>query len=127
VTTRACLAAAVPGEEGGATVSEIHIKRSHALSHDKARDAAERVAIKLYEDYGLGFEWQDDRIHFSTTGVQGTLHVMPKTVELNAQLGFLLSLLRSQIETEIDSYFDEYFGPPKVAAKAKRPARKREA
>ncbi len=107
-------------------MSTISIKRSHALSHAKARTAAEAVANKLYEDYGLAYEWQGDSIHFATGGVKGTLHVMPKTVELNAKLGLVLSLLRSQIEAEIDRYFGEYFGAPKAAAKAKgKPAAKK--
>ncbi|HSO07301.1 MAG TPA: polyhydroxyalkanoic acid system family protein [Pelomicrobium sp.] len=102
-------------------MSTITIKRSHALSHAKARDAAEAVANKLYEDYGLAYEWQGDSIHFATNGVKGTLHVMPKTVELNAKLGFVLSLLASQIEAEVDKYFGDYFGPA-AAAKGKSKA-----
>lgn len=102
-------------------MSDIHIRRSHALSHGKARDAAEAVANKLYEDYGLAYEWQGDSIHFATSGVKGTLHVMPKTVELKARLGLVLSLLRSQIEAEVDRYFGDYFGTAAVAAAKARP------
>ncbi|MFZ5557764.1 MAG: polyhydroxyalkanoic acid system family protein [Pseudomonadota bacterium] len=108
-------------------MSDIHIKRSHALTHKRARDAAEEIASKLCEDYGLAYEWQGDSIHFSTNGVRGTLHVMPKTVELKARLGFLLSLLTSQIEAEVDNYFGEYFGAPRPVARAKPAAKKRKA
>ena len=104
-------------------MSDIHIKRSHALGHARAREAAEAIASKLYEDYGLTYEWQGDSVHFTTNGVRGSLHVMPKTVELKARLGFMLSLLSNQIEAEIDNYFGEYFGAPKPAGKAKPPAR----
>lgn len=111
-------------DEGFPTVmADIHIKRSHALTHRKAREAAEAIAGRLYEDYGLAYEWQGDSIAFTTNGVQGTLHVMPKTVELRARLGFMLSLLRSQIEAEIDNYFGEYFDAPKPAGKAKPTAK----
>ncbi len=93
-------------------MSEIRIRRRHTLSHDQARDAAEHVAQRLRKDHGLRYEWQDDTIHFSAPGVEGTLHITPKTVRLDAELGFFMSLVQSRIEKEIDASFAEYFGKP---------------
>lgn len=88
----------------------ISIRRRHVLSHDQARQAGERVAQRLRRDHGLQYQWQDDTIHFSAPGVDGTLHITPKTVRLDAELGIFMSLVQSRIEREIDASFQEYFG-----------------
>jgi len=96
-------------------LSTISIRRRHSLSHDEARAAGEHVAQRLRREHGLHYEWRDDTIHFSAPGVDGTLHITPKTVRLDAELGFLMSLVRSRIEHEIDASFAKYFGKPKRA------------
>lgn len=94
-------------------MSTISIRRRHSLSHDQARAAAEHVAQRLRREHGLRYEWRDDTIHFSAPGVDGTLHITPKTVRLDATLGFFMSLVQSRIEDEIDASFAEYFGKPR--------------
>lgn len=105
-------------------MSEIKMRRNHALPLEAARAAAEKVAVRLKKDFDLDFAWKRHVLHFERTGVHGELHVTDHDVRLEARLGFLLAFLKPRIEREIDAQFDRYFdapapkGPAKKAAKA---------
>ncbi|GAA5184140.1 hypothetical protein GCM10025771_37470 [Niveibacterium umoris] len=92
-------------------MSEIHIRRTHTLTPDQARAAAERVAADLRAKHQLDYEWQDDTLVFARSGVTGQLEVDGDTVEIRIKLGFLLGMFRSTFEAEIHKFFDEEFGP----------------
>jgi putative polyhydroxyalkanoate system protein len=92
-------------------MSEIHIRRVHGMSHDKARKSAEKVARKLEDEFKLAWQWNGDTVHFERTGVHGTLHVGNKEIRLNAKLGFMLGLVAPKIESEIHRHLDEIFEP----------------
>lgn len=92
-------------------MSEIVISRDHGLTHKKAREAAERIAAELAEEFDIAYEWCGDRLDFSRTGVRGSITVAKKHVEIRAKLGLVLMVLRSKIEHEIHRFCDENFGP----------------
>jgi putative polyhydroxyalkanoate system protein len=104
-------------------MSDISIRRRHALPIADARKAAEKVARQLEKDFDLAYEWQGHVLHFSRSGVAGTLHVSSDEVRIDARLGLLLGFLKSRIETEIDANLDKLFGKGTARA-AKEPARK---
>jgi len=91
----------------------ISIAKKHTLSHQKARTAAEKIAVDLNKRFELDYEWNGDDIEFKRSGLTGALHVGKETVRLNCELGFMLSLLKPTIEAEVEKQFDKYFGKPK--------------
>jgi putative polyhydroxyalkanoate system protein len=93
----------------------ISIARTHALSHQKARDAAERVAQDLKQRFQLDYAWDGDDVMFERPGVTGRMRVGRKTVELDVKLGFALALVKPVIEREIHTQLDRLFGKPKKA------------
>ena len=110
-------------------MSEIKVRRNHALPLEAARAAAEKVAARLKKDFDLDYAWKRHVLHFERTGVHGELHVTDRDVRLEAHLGFLLAFLKPRIEREIEEQFARYFDAPaaKPPAKkaAKAPAKKR--
>ena len=46
----------------------IAIAKKHALSHPKAKAAAEKVATDLHERFDLEYEWNGDDIEFNRPG-----------------------------------------------------------
>ena len=94
-------------------MSEIAIAKKHALSHPKAKAAAEKVAVDLNERFELDYAWKGDRIEFTRPGLTGALFVGKDTVRLKCELGFMLSLLKPMIEAEVHKQFDKYFGKAK--------------
>lgn len=91
-------------------MASISIAKKHALSHKKAREAAQKVAEDLNERFDLAYEWNGDCIEFSRPGLSGELHVLKDEVRLDCELGFLLSAIRPAIEREVHKEFDLRFG-----------------
>ena len=91
----------------------IAIAKKHALSHQKARVAAEKIAVDLNKRFDLDYSWKGDDIEFKRSGLAGALHVGKDTVKLNCELGIMLSLLKPTIEAEVHKQFGKYFGKPK--------------
>lgn len=92
-------------------MSEIDIRRTHALAPDAARRLAERVARRLGRQFRLRYHWDGDVLRFQHDGARGTLTVRPEELHLHAHLGFMLSLARPVIEREIHAQLDQALSP----------------
>jgi putative polyhydroxyalkanoate system protein len=100
-------------------MATIAIAKKHDLSHDKAREAAQKIADDLARRFDLECAWNGDDIEFERAGVSGTLHVGRREVRLDCQLGFLLSMLKPTIEDAVHRDFDKYFGAAEAKGKAR--------
>ena len=63
--------------------------------------AANRLAAHLRSEHGVQSHWDGDTMHFKRSGVDGTLRISPKMLQLDIELGFVLALFRNTIEQEI--------------------------
>jgi putative polyhydroxyalkanoate system protein len=109
-------------------MSDIDIRRKHALPLAQAREAAERVAKQLKRDFALQYRWEGASLHFERAGVDGKLTVSPNDVHLRARLGLLLGFLKPQIESTVHEHLDAALEPTRIATRkpaAKKPARKK--
>ena len=94
-------------------MARIAIEKEHRLSHKKAKEAAEKVAVDLKARFDLDYRWSGDAIEFERPGLEGKLHVGKGDVRLDCELGFMLSLLKPAIESAVHKEFDKYFGNAK--------------
>jgi putative polyhydroxyalkanoate system protein len=101
-------------------MSNIKIRRSHAMPHDQARLAAEKMAKRLQNEFDLEYEWDGDVLVFERSGVNGELTVAPRHVEMEVQLGFLLGMLKPTIERRIHENLDEIFAEHAKAKSGKK-------
>ena len=90
-------------------MSDIKIRRPHAMPHDKARQAAETMAKRLQKEFKLDYEWDGDVLVFERAGVNGELTVAARHVEMEVKLGFLLRMMKPTIEKHINENLDEIF------------------
>jgi len=90
-------------------MSHINIYRTHELSQERARRAAEAVAAHLNERFELHYRWEGDALYFERSGISGRMEVGERDVRIMARLGFLLLPLKSLFENEIHRYLDELF------------------
>ena len=90
-------------------MSDIKIRRAHAMPHDKARAAAEKMAKRLQKEFDLDYEWDGDVLVFERSGVNGELTVAAKHVEMEVKLGFLLRMMKPTIEKHINENLDDIF------------------
>ena len=90
-------------------MADIEIRRSHGVSVQDARAAAERIAAELEQRFGLRGEWQGDTFSFKRTGVNGFLTVGPRDLHLSVTLGLLLKAMRESIERAVVHKLDAVF------------------
>lgn len=92
-------------------MSTIRISRTHGTTVKKAKEAVESIAAELAESFEIDYEWDGSTLRFQRAGVEGTMVVGRKTLEIDAELGFLVSMLKPRIEREIHRFCDDQFGP----------------
>jgi len=90
-------------------MSKIDLHHSHRLSPEQAREAVQQLADALQTRFGLDCHWQDEGLHFSRPGVEGSITLSPGQLRVEAQLGWLFSALKTQVETEIGRVLREKF------------------
>jgi putative polyhydroxyalkanoate system protein len=108
---------------------DIKIHRDHTLGLPKAR----KIALKWAEDVEEKFDMActitegefSDTVHFTRSGVNGTLIVAADHFDLNAKLGFLLGAFSKTIESEIQKNLDGLLA--KSGTAEKKPATKKTA
>ena len=88
-------------------MSEINIRRAHALTRERARKLAEDIASRLNQRFDLAYRWEGDALQFEREGVNGALTVGEGEIRIQARLGFLLSLATPHIEQEINASLDQ--------------------
>ncbi len=95
-------------------MATVAIAKKHHLSHQKAKEAAQKIADDLSARFDLECAWNGDHIEFRRPGVTGTLSVGRNEVRLDCELGFLLSMLKPTIEQVVHRDFAKYFGKGKA-------------
>jgi putative polyhydroxyalkanoate system protein len=105
-------------------MADIDIRRAHHMSQSDAKAAADRMADKLGQKFGLKGDWDGDTLRFQGTGVTGTLTVGPKDLQIAATLGFLLKAMRPSIEKAVLSELDSILAAPPGRGEPTRAAEK---
>ena len=91
-------------------VSTIDIRHAHSMPHAKARKAVEDVAKKLAERFGMTWHWDADTLHFSRSGVDGHIALLPNELRVQAKLGLLFAAMKGTIEQEMRRAMAERLG-----------------
>lgn len=90
---------------------DIHILRPHSLGLPEARKAAILWAQKAEKKFAMECRYEEgevqDNLHFSRTGVKGTLQVCADQFALDAELGFLFGAFQERIESEMEAQLDK--------------------
>lgn len=82
-------------------MAEISIVQQHNLSPDAARSAAEEVANKIAEEYGLTCQWEGDVLRFGRDGVEGALTLAAQQASMKINLGLFMGVFAPAIQTKV--------------------------
>jgi len=86
-------------------MAQLTIKHPHNLSLNELKPQVDELAKSLREKYGASTRWQGDNvITVKAKGVDGTLTLEEKHLQVNIKLGMMTSFLKPQIEAEIRTY-----------------------
>ena len=105
-------------------MADIRIERDHQLGLSAARKLAWKWAEQAEAEFDMSCTYEEgddgDEVHFTRSGVSGTLCVGADHFTLDAKLGFLLGAFKDRIESEIVQNLDTL-----LAQRTKKPARKK--
>lgn len=87
-------------------MAHIDISRPHTLGLDGARHAAEAVAARLVEEFGVRSTWAGDTLRVEGHGVKGALVAHPTVVHVTATLGLMARPFRRALHREIERELD---------------------
>jgi putative polyhydroxyalkanoate system protein len=82
-------------------MSKIHMKYKHALDPQETRDRVEEIAKDLKREYKIDYAWKGDRLLFRRSGAAGNLDLGDGFIELDINLGLVLSPMKGKIEQAI--------------------------
>ena len=89
---------------------DISLQRKHRLGLERAREVAWQWAEQAQEKFGMECTVEEgDReniVHFTRSGVAGTLRVSADRFDIDAKLGLLLGAFQQKIESEIEKNLD---------------------
>lgn len=99
---------------------DIALQRRHQLGLERAREIAwkwaEEVEAKFDMECTVEEGDDEDVVHFTRSGVNGTLRVTKDEFDLKARLGILLGAFSKTIQGEIEKNLDGL-----LAAEGKKP------
>jgi putative polyhydroxyalkanoate system protein len=90
-------------------MADISITQHHTLSQNKARDAAEKVAVQMAREYDMTLDWEGDVLYFRRSGASGALILGDRAVHLEINLGFLLKAFAPTIEEKVAAKMEKVF------------------
>ncbi|WAS93221.1 polyhydroxyalkanoic acid system family protein [Nannocystis punicea] len=78
---------------------KINLSRNHSLEPAVIKERISTLGAKLQEKYQAKTSWADDRtLNVKGTGVEGKLVISDNKVDVNLDLGFMLTPLKGKIE-----------------------------
>jgi putative polyhydroxyalkanoate system protein len=89
-------------------VARITLERRHNLGRDAARGKAEQLAEQLAQAYDVRYHWSGDTLKFQRSGADGQIAVAEDRVQLQLNLGLLLSAMSGKITREIEAVLDRH-------------------
>ena len=87
-------------------MANIHIKRSHKLSPDKARARVEEIAEDLKTKLDAEYSWHGDSLRFHRSGASGSIDLGDGFIEIKIKLGMLLTPMKGPIESSIRKHMN---------------------
>ena len=82
-------------------MSRIHLRRSHDLTANAARERVNRMARALGQKFDAECSWQGDVLSIEHPNVSGTVTIAKREIVVEATLGFLLAMFRDRVDEEL--------------------------
>lgn len=87
-------------------MAKISLAHAHTLGKSQARQVVEQVVAELASKHQIQSVWHGDTLNIKRSGLDGTLAVTDEAVNIQVNLGFLLSAVKPIIEREINEELD---------------------
>jgi putative polyhydroxyalkanoate system protein len=89
----------------------INIVQPHELAPEAARAAAQQVADRLARELQLSCQWQGDVLHFTRSGIDGSLTLLANAAQMEITLGFPYGMMAPAIRSKVAEKMRKVFVP----------------
>jgi putative polyhydroxyalkanoate system protein len=90
-------------------MAHIRVTQHHKLPLAQAKQAAQKVTDDLSAKLDMKSHWKDNVLHFTRSGVTGSLAVDESKAILDIKLGLMLSMLSGKVEAEAKFMMKDVF------------------
>lgn len=91
---------------------KINLSRNHSLPADVIKQRLTELGSKMQEKYQAKTSWSDDKtLNVKGPGVEGKLVIGGDKVDVNLDLGFMLSPLKGKIEETLGRELEKLTKP----------------
>jgi putative polyhydroxyalkanoate system protein len=95
---------------------KISISKPHSLTPAVIKQRLDALGAKLTEKYQAKTSWEDDKsMKVKGPGVEGKLTIAADKVDVNLDLGFLLTPMKGKIEEAITKELEKVVKPEGAA------------
>ena len=92
---------------------KINLSRNHSLEPAVIKERLSKLGDKMQEKYQAKTTWADDNtLKVKGTGVEGKLVISPGKVDVNIDIGFMLTPLKGKIEETLAKELDKLTAAP---------------
>lgn len=77
------------------------------MEMDELREAAQKLATHLEQEYGARATWENNCVNVKGSGIRGRLTLDEKNVTVRVELSLLAAPFRSALRQEIERHLDE--------------------
>jgi putative polyhydroxyalkanoate system protein len=91
-------------------MADISIMQQHALSLQESKEAAQKVADRMAEEYEMTTQWDGNVLIFERSGIEGRLALGDKQVQVDIVLGGFFKTFAPMIEEKIGRNIARTFG-----------------
>ena len=89
-------------------MTTVSVKRDHNLNDGQLKELGEQLAAKLTSKLGGEAKWQGNELNYKQSGASAKAVLGESTVEVNVELGFLMSGFAGMVEAEVARVLDKY-------------------
>lgn len=90
-------------------MASIQIKQAFTMPYDELKEGLDKLAGKLGDQYQLDCGWESgERLCFTRSGADGKVDIGADEIDLEVNLGMMMSAFKGPIEREIQSFIDEF-------------------
>ena len=94
---------------GTRSMASILIRQAYTMPYEELKDGLDKLAGKLGERYQLDCDWESEEcLCFSGAGANGKVAIGEEEIDLEVNLGILMSPFKGTIETEIRNFIAEF-------------------
>ena len=83
-------------------MANIHIKRTHHLTNEDAKERLECIAKDMKEKLSFEYQWKGNSLHVKRPGATGVIQLGEGFVDVKVKLGTVLSPMKGKIKESIE-------------------------